>query len=126
MKGIEIRHFDLQMYQEGDLVLGAGHSQEQSGQAVTAAGSVAGDRPTIFISMIDGGQVFRLRLSVSGEAIAGEYDCISQTQSSESGTVTGSITFAAKNSPATALGKSVNPSATTGAWVGKATQSINR
>ncbi len=128
LKGAGIRHFDLQMYQEGDLVLGAGRSQDQSGQAVTvtAAGSVAGDRPTIFISMIDGGQVFRLRLSVSGEALAGEYDCISQTQSSESGMVTGRITLAAKKSPATALGKSVNPSATTGAWVGKATQSINR
>jgi hypothetical protein len=126
LKGTVVRHFDLQMYQEGDLILGAGRSQDQSGQAVTAAGSVAGDRPTIFISVIDGEQVFRLKLSVSGEALAGEYDCISQGQSSESGTVTGSITLAAKKSPATALGKSVNPSATAGAWVGKAAQSINK
>jgi hypothetical protein len=126
LKGTPNRHFDLQMYQENDLILGAGRSQDQSGQAVTAAGSVAGDRPTIFISVIDGGQVFRLMLSVSGEALAGEYDCISQAQFSESGTVTGRITLAAKKSPATALGKSVNPSATAGAWVGKAAQSINR
>ncbi|MDQ1261000.1 MAG: hypothetical protein QG575_181 [Euryarchaeota archaeon] len=126
LKGAGIRHFDLQMYQEDDIILGTGQlSADQNIQAVTAAGSVAGDRPTIFITRIDGEQVFRLRLSVSGEALAGEYDCISQTQSSESGTVTGRITLAAKKSPATALGKSVNPSATTGAWVGKATQSIN-
>jgi len=126
LKGTSTRHFDLQMYQENDLILGAGRSQDQSGQAVTAAGSVAGDRPTIFISVIDGGQVFRLKLSVSGEAIAGEYDCISQVQSGESGTVTGSITLAVKKSQATALGKSVNPSATRGAWVGKAAESINK
>ncbi len=126
LKGTRIRHFDLQMYQEGDLILGAGRSPDQSVPAVTAAGSVAGNRPTIFVSLIDGGQVFRLKLSVSGEALAGEYDCIAQTQSSESGTVTGRITFAAKRSPATALGKSVSPSATAGAWVGKAAQSINK
>jgi hypothetical protein len=127
LKGTKTRHFDLQMYQEGDLIHGAGQlSSGQGGQAVTAAGSVAGDRPTIFVSVIDGVQVFRLKLSVSGEALAGEYDCITQTQSSESGTVTGRMTLSAKKSPATALGKSVNPSATTGAWVGKAAQSINK
>jgi len=127
LKGTGNRHFDLQMYQENDLILGAGQLfADPSSQAVTAAGSVAGDRPTIFISVIDGGQVFRLKLSVSGEAIAGEYDRISQAQSGESGTVTGSITLAAKKSPATVLGKSVNPSATKGAWVGKAAQSTNK
>ena len=48
-------HFDLQMYQEDDLVLGTGQlSADQSGLAVNATGSVAGDRPTIFISLIDG------------------------------------------------------------------------
>ncbi len=125
LKGAEIRHFELQMYQEVDLILGAGRSQDQRGLAVTAAGFVAGDRPTVFISMVDDGQVFRLRLSVSGESLAGEYDSLSRTQSRESGTVTGRITLAAKKSTATVLGKSINPSASSGAWVGKATQSIN-
>ncbi|MCX6681009.1 MAG: hypothetical protein NTX42_11695 [Methanothrix sp.] len=123
LKGAQIRHFDLQMYQEDDLILGTGRSQDQSGQAVTAAGSVAGDRPTIFISLIDSSRVFRLKLSVSGEALAGEYDYLSPTKSRQSGTVTGRITLAAKKSLATTLGKSVNPSATAGAWVGKATKS---
>ena len=111
--GTEIRHFDLEMYQEDDLILGSGHSQDQSGLAVTAAGFVAGDRPTIFISPIDSSRVFRLKLSVS--------DYLSPTKSRQSGTVTGRITLAAKNSPATALGKSANPSASSGARVGKAT-----
>ncbi|OPY52746.1 MAG: hypothetical protein A4E49_01697 [Methanosaeta sp. PtaU1.Bin112] len=124
LKGDSIRHIDLQMYQQGDLILGAG--QLSSGQAVTAAGSVSGDRPTIFISVIDAGQAFRLKLSLSGESLAGEYDCISQAQSSESGTATGRISFAVHENRATALGKSASPSATAGAWVGKATQSINK
>ena len=127
LKGDAIRHIDLQMYQQGDLILGAGQMPSgQSSQAVTAAGSVSGDRPTIFISVIDAGQLFRLRLSLSGESLAGEYNCISRAQSSESGTVTGRIAFAAHESRATALGKSASPSATAGAWVGKATQSINK
>ena len=54
LKGTQIRHFDLQMYQEDDLILGSGQmSADQSGLAVNAAGFVAGDRPTIFISLID-------------------------------------------------------------------------
>jgi hypothetical protein len=117
------RHLDLQMYQQGDLIFGAG--QMSSGQAVTAAGSVAGDRPTIFISVIDPGQVFRLELSVSGESLAGEYDFLSRGQLSESGTLTGRVALASPKSQATALGKSVSPSATSGAWVGKMAQSIN-
>jgi hypothetical protein len=124
--GTQTRHFDLQIYQEDDLILGSGRSQDQSGLAVTAAGSVAGDRPTIFISLIDSSQVFRLKLSVSGDALAGEYDSLSQTESRQSGTVTGRITLTAKKSPATALGKSVNPSATAGAWVGRATESSQK
>jgi hypothetical protein len=123
--GTQTRHFDLEMYQEDDLILGSGRSQDQSGLAATVAGSVAGDRPTIFITLIDSSQVFRLKLSVSGEALAGEYDYLSQAQSRQSGTVTGRITLAAKKSLATRLGKSANPSASSGARVGKATKSSN-
>lgn len=124
--GTQTRHFDLEMYQEDDLILGSGRSQDQSGRAVTAAGFVAGDRPTIFITMIDSSQVFRLKLSVSGNALAGEYDSLSLAQSRQSGMVTGRIILTAKKSPATALGKSVNPSATAGAWVGRATESSQK
>jgi hypothetical protein len=125
LSGAQIRHFDLQMYQEDDLLLGAGQMPaEQSGLTVNAAGYVAGNRPTIFISLIDTEQVFRLKLSVSGEALAGEYDSLSPTGSRQSGTVTGRITLAADQGQASSLGKSVNPSATAGAWVGGAAQSI--
>ncbi len=124
--GTQTRHFDLEMYQEDDLILGFGQmSAEQSDLAVTATGSVAGDRPTIFITLIDSSQVFRLKLSVSGEALAGEYDYLSHTKSRQSGTVTGRITLTAKKSLATMLGKSANPSASSGARVGKATKSSN-
>ena len=122
--GTQIGHFDLQMYQEGDLILGSGQlSADQSGLTVNAAGTMAGDRPTIFISLIDREQVFRLKLSVSGASIAGEYDSLSAAGSRRSGTVTGHITLAAGESHITALGKSVNPSATSGARVGRAAQS---
>ncbi|HPS92088.1 MAG TPA: hypothetical protein PKV33_08020 [Methanothrix sp.] len=121
-----IRHLDLQMYQQGDLIYGAGQmASGRNNQSVTASGSVAGDRPTIFVSAIDAGQAFRLKLSVSGESLAGEYDFISSGQSRESGTLTGRIAFASKKSQATALGKSISPSATSGAWVGKMAQSAN-
>lgn len=126
LKDDGIRHLDLQMYQQGDLILGSGQmASGQSNQAVTVAGSVAGDRPTIFVSVIDAGQIFRIKLSVSGESLAGEYDFLSQGKSSKSGTLTGHIAFASGKSQATALGKSISPSATAGAWVGKVAQSIN-
>jgi hypothetical protein len=125
LKGAQIRHFDLQIYQEDDLALGSGQmSADQGGLAVTAVGSVAGDRPTMFISLIDTGQVFRLKLSVSGESLAGEYDSLSPARPRESGMVTGRITLAAGKNYATTLGKSVSPSATANAWVGRATQSM--
>jgi hypothetical protein len=124
--GAQTRHFDLQMYQEDDLILGSGQmSAEQSSLTATAADNVAGDRPTIFISLIGAEQVFRLKLSVSGEALAGEYDSLLAKGSRESGTVTGRITLAAGQVRATALGKSVNPSATAGAWAGRAAQSTS-
>lgn len=126
MLGIQKRHFDLQMYQEDDLILGAGQlAADQGGLAMTAAGYVAGGRPTIFISLIGKEQLFRLTLSVSGDVLTGEYDSLFATESRESGTVTGSITLAAGKSPVTTLGKSVNPGATSGARVGRDTEYQN-
>ena len=84
------------MYQEDDLILGSGLSQDQSGLAVTAAGFVAGDRPTIFISLIDSSQVFRLKLSVSGEALAGEYDSLSQSEVAPVGNGDGPYNFSSQ------------------------------
>ena len=125
LKGPRIRHLGLQIYQENDLVLGSGQmSVDGSGLAATAAGSVSGDRPTVFISLPDEGQVFRLKLSSSGTSLAGEYDSLSAAGERESGTVTGSMTLAAAHSVATKLARGINPSATSGAWVGKAAQSM--
>ena len=53
MKATRIRHFDLQTYQEDDLVLGTGQlSADQSGLVVNAAGSVAGEQSN-YIHLLD-------------------------------------------------------------------------
>jgi hypothetical protein len=125
LKGSRIRHLDLQIYQENDLILGSGQmSADGSGLAATAAGFLSGDRPTVFISMPDEGQVFRLKLSSSGTSLAGEYDSLSAAGEHESGTVTGSMTLAAGKSHVIKLATGINPSATSGAWVGQAAKSM--
>ena len=127
LKGSEKRHVDLQVYQEKDLVLGSGQMSSQQGpMAVTAAGSVAGDGLTMFLFGIDSEQVFRVKLSLSGVSLAGEYESLSRGQSLETGTATGQVTLAAGSGQATALGKSVSPSSTSGARVGSAVGSTTR
>jgi hypothetical protein len=122
LKGTQNRRFDLNMFQKSDLILGSGQmSADQGSLTVTASGSVAGDSPTIFISVIDAQQVFRVKLSRSGAALAGEYESLSADGKSESGTATGQITLATRTSQATHLGNSTSPSASTGAWVGSVT-----
>jgi len=127
LKGSEKRHVDLQVYQEKDLVLGSGQMSSQQGpMAVTVAGSVAGDGLTVFIFAIDSEQVFRVKLSLSGVSLAGEYESLSRAQSTESGTATGQVALAEGSGQATALGKSVSPSATSGARVGSAVGGTTR
>ena len=119
LKGQQIRHLDLQILQESDLIMGYGQmTADGSSQSVAAAGSVVGDRPTVFISLLDRPEVFRLKLSSSGTALAGEYDTLSAAGDRESGTVTGSMVFAIKQNNPTALGTATSPSATKGAYVG--------
>ena len=92
LKGSEIRHLDLQMFQESDLIMGSGLMLAGgANRPVTVAGSVAGDRPTIFVSTVDKPEVFRLELSASGTALAGQFDSLSSGFIRESGTVTGSM-----------------------------------
>ena len=123
LRGSEIRHFDLQMFQESDLIVGSGQMLAGGvNRAVTVAGSVAGDRPTIFVSTVDRPEVFRLELSASGTALAGQFDALSSGSIRESGTVTGSMALSSQQNQPTALGKSLNPSSTSGALLGRATQ----
>ncbi len=123
LKGQQIRHLDLQMFQESDLVLGYGQmTADGLSQPVAAAGSVAGDVPTIFISLIDRPEVFRLMLSASGTALAGRYASLSATGVSESGTVTGSMALSVAQYEPTVLGAATKSSATSGALVGAAVQ----
>jgi hypothetical protein len=126
LKGPQIRHLDLQMFQKSDLIMGSGKMNAGGvSLPVVAAGSVAGNGQIIFISLIDNSEVFRLTLSTSGTALAGEYRSLSAAGVSESGTTTGSIVLAPMQNQLNALGKGTNPSAALGAWVGKAAQSQN-
>jgi hypothetical protein len=126
LKSSEIRHLDLQIFQESDLVMGSGQMHANgANRAVTVAGSVAGDRLTIFVSSVDKPEVFRLELSASGTALAGQFDSLSRSLIRESGTVTGSMALSSQQNRPTALGKSINPSATSGALLGKATETQN-
>jgi hypothetical protein len=126
LKSSEIRHLDLQIFQESDLVMGSGLMLADGvKRAVTVAGSVAGDRPTIFVSSVDKPEVFRLELSASGTALAGQFDSLSSSLIRESGTVTGSMALSSQQNRPTALGSSINPSATSGALLGKATETQN-
>lgn len=121
LKGSQVRHLDLQVFQESDLIMGTGQMlADGASLAVVVAGSAAGDRSTIFVSSIDKPEVFRLELSASGTALAGEYDSLTSGSIRESGTVTGSIALSSQQVPPTVLGKSKSPSAITGALPGKA------
>ena len=126
LKGAQIRHLDLLMFQEGDLIQGSGRiSADGVLQNVTAAGSVAGDRLTVFVSSCGTLEVFRLQLSASGSSLAGEYDALSRGTARESGTVTGNVNLASQPNQATTIGGGINPSGTSGALIGAATQVLD-
>ena len=120
LRGSMVRHLDLLVFQEGDLIVGSGQMLANGASlAVAVAGSAAGDRSTIFVSSIDKPEVFRLELSASGIALAGEYDFLTSGSIRESGTVTGSIALSSQQILPTVLGKSQSPSAITGALPGR-------
>jgi hypothetical protein len=126
LKGTRIEHLDLQMFQKRDMIMGWGKMDTGGASLpVVAAGSMKGNGETIFISQIDNSEVLRLALSSSGTALAGEYESLSASGVSESGTMTGNIVLAPKQNQSNALGKGTNPSTTFGARVGKANQSQN-
>ncbi len=125
LKGDVIRHIDLQMFQKSDLIVGSGKMDAVAGNLMaSAAGSVTGDNPTLFIYLIDSSEVFRLELSTSGTTFAGDYQSLSSAGVQNFGTVTGSMILTSVNNPMN-LGKATNPSATSGAFVGKAAQNQN-
>ncbi|VVB69950.1 Uncharacterised protein [uncultured archaeon] len=125
LKGSQIKHIDLQMFQENDLILGQGKlSIDGMSLTVTAAGSVNADRSVVFVSQVDGSEAFRLELSMSGTTLAGKYDSLSSTGVRESGTVTGSMLLAGGQVQTRKLGTGTNPSASTGAFVGNSVQSL--
>jgi hypothetical protein len=125
LKGRLDRHFDLNMFQKGDMILGSGQmSADQGSQKVVACGTAAGNSLTIFISAIDAQQAFQAILSPSGPSLSGEYEALFADGNSESGTVTGKIALVAGTERATVLGNGTSPSASAGAWTGSLTPGI--
>lgn len=123
LKGKNIKHLDLQILQESDMIVGSGTmTSNGASHKVAVAGSAAGDRPTIFVAPFNQTEAFRLKLSASRTALAGEYDLLSAGGVRESGTITGSVALATKQGSPTVLGTGTNPSATSGAFVGAAAQ----
>lgn len=126
LRDLQNKHLELQIFQDRELIVGSGElTAEGSSQRVAAAGFVAGDRPTLFVSLTEGQQAYRLQLSSSGTAIAGEYEALTAGGNRWSGTATGSVAFAAGPGQATILGKGVNPGASLGAFVGNAVKSLD-
>lgn len=84
------RHLDIDMFQQGGLLMGIGQmNSDGKSTNVTAAGSARTEGLTVFVLTEGGDAVFRLELSASGTAITGVYEATSRGMSVESGTVTG-------------------------------------
>ena len=127
LRDVGTKHIDLQVLQNKELIMGYGDMTENGArEKVTASGFSAGDRPTLFISIVDRPEVYRLDLATSGTSLSGRYDAIAAGGARWSGTATGSIALSSPLSsrgPAAPLTWASNP-ATSGAFVGKAAQAI--
>ena len=127
------KHIDLQVLQNKELIMGYGDmTQNGAREKVTASGFLAGDRPTLFVSIVDRPEVYRLDLASSGTSLSGRYDAIAAGGARWSGTATGSIALSSPSSSpsssgfgrAASLTRVSNPAITSGAFVGKAAQAL--
>ena len=122
------KHIDLQVLQNKELIMGYGDMTENGErEKVTASGFLAGDRPTLFVSIVDRPEVYRLDLASSGTSLSGRYDAIAAGGARWSGTATGSIALSPSSSSfgrAASLTRVSNPATSSGAFVGKAAQAL--
>ena len=120
LKGPSSEHLDLQVFQSQDLITGKGlMTAGSTSQSVIVAGSLPAERPTLFVSPVDGEEVIRLQLSLSGAELTGGYDALTQEGSRWSGTASGGIVFASGQKQATVVGRAANEKAYSGAFVGR-------
>lgn len=126
LMGPSNEHLDLQVFQSQDLIIGKGSmTRDGASRSVIAAGSMTEERSTLFVSPIDGGEVLRLQLSLSGAKISGDYDASTEEGDRWSGTVSGSIAFASGQKQATVVGRAANEKAYSGAFVGRSVPGQN-
>ena len=119
-------HLDLQVFQSQDLITGKGSmTADGASQSVIVAGSMAGEKSTLFVSPVNGGEVLRLQLSLSGSELYGGYDASTSEGTSWSGTASGSIVFASGRKQAAVVGRAANEKAYSGAFVGRSVPGQN-
>jgi hypothetical protein len=127
------KHIDLQVLQNQELIMGYGDMTENGArEKVTASGFLSGDRPTLFISVVDRPEAYRLELASSGTSLSGRYDATFAGGARWSGTVTGSMALSSPSSSpsssgfgrAASIAKTSNHATTSGAFVGKAAQTL--
>jgi hypothetical protein len=122
------KHIDLQVLQNKELIMGYGDMTENGArEKVTASGFLAGDRLTLFVSVVDRPEVYRLDLATSGTSLSGRYDATSASGARWSGTATGSIALSSPSSSggrAASLTRTSNPATASGAFIGKAAQAL--
>ena len=129
LRDVGTKHIDLQVLQNKELIMGYGDITENGArEKVTASGFLSGDMLSLFVSIVDRPEVYRLDLATSGTSLSGRYDAIAAGGARWSGTATGSIALSSPSSSsfgrAASLARVSNPATTSGAFVGKAAQTL--
>jgi hypothetical protein len=121
LRDITTRLVDLQMVQGGDLLLGRGTMTSDGLEAVVvAAGSISGNRVSLFISTPDGREMYRLLLSSAGSSLSGDFQALSNEGETRAGSASGLISTPLLSEASTVLGRGGYASL---AAVGRSTQS---
>lgn len=122
------RQINLDMIQNGDLLLGYGNMTSGTGsQRITATGSLTANGMALYILPEAAPEVYRLEIASSGASLTGRYQAFAANGASWSGTVTGVSDQILDYRPVTTLGSGAiagSVGATAGQPVGALAQPI--
>jgi hypothetical protein len=119
---ITTRHVDLQMVQGGDLLLGRGTMTADGKETeVVVAGTISGGRLSIFVSLQDGRETYRLLLTSAGSSLSGDFQTLSSEGETRRGSASGHISSPLLPDTGVAVGKAGYISS---AAVGRSAQSL--
>jgi len=123
LKDFLIRHLDLTVFQNRDVIFGNGEMAAAGDLwKVAVSGSAASGRTILFVNSLEGHEIYKLDLSSSGTSLSGKYNAYTSAGTTWSGTATGNIALDADQSTPTQLGGGVSPAASPGAYVGSAAE----